>query len=125
MRRAAEGASALERRIGADRNAIEGWNGAEQGLVVVGEGALDYGVEIGVAAAEKEVGADSAFDRCLNSLGAKRLGVDGQLVGEVRLQDSFECLLLGGREIGQKLGDEVQANVFNLFAELVVKVAGA
>ena len=52
--------------------------------------------------------------RRFDALRAKGLGVDGQLVGEVRLQDCFELLLLRGGEVGQKLGDQVEADVFDL-----------
>ena len=61
---------------------------AEQRLVVVGEGALHYGVEVCVAAAEEEVPADAALDVGLHALGAKGFRVDVQLVGAVILAES-------------------------------------
>ena len=51
------------------------------------------------------------------------LGVDGQLEGAVILQRHFKRSLLGRCEVWQERGNQVEADVFDLSAKLIVEVA--
>lgn len=85
---------------------------------------MDDGVEICVAATKEKILPDATFDGRFDALRTIGLGVDGEHIGEVCLQRRFESALLSGCEIGQELGNQVEADGFNLLAELIVKVAG-
>ena len=63
-----------------------GMGPSERGIVIR-KRTLNDRVEIGVSAAEKEIPADAALDGGLDALSAIGLGVDGELIGEVGLQN--------------------------------------
>ncbi len=117
MWRTAEGASADEGRGAADVDAgdvgVLVGVAAEDSGDVTGEGLLDDGVEVGVAAAKEETGFGLVGEFTFEALSAVGLGVE---LGTV------EVLVVGGSD-AEVLLDVVGGDVFDLVGELVVEVA--
>ncbi len=128
MGRAAKWTCADQRRNSADGNSVvSGRVAARQRFIVAVEGALHDAVEVSVAAAQKDAASNAAFYGALNALRAKGLSIDGKsvVVGVVKTECSDQLLLFGRGETRNYVGQQPSADVFNLLAELVMKVAGA
>src|ERR1035438_2472091 len=55
----------------------------------------------------------------------RALGIQALFKGSVGLKKLLQLILLGGREIGQQFRNQIETNIFELTAKLIMKKAGA